>query len=273
MQLLWWDESVMRRALEIYAEYPQCVNISMLALPFYTLTLDDNLEYVKPKLAFLRKYGLTDTGLYDLERWRRLEMRFLDSEMAHGTKYLNEGLRVFCHPLPSVAFIPWPAVVRGGRVKGREVGPPQQFLLRSLDPNEINHVKEATEPVCLENVGIPWGWTCLTPYWVTDLRTIDYWVYWYRDICHRGLRTSWPRWERRGLPAGTSLRSVQRRPRFWLLPIVFQPIWHATRQALKTRLAASWTRLTTLGRLSQTLAALKMLRISGSLRLSHDLTE
>jgi hypothetical protein len=273
MQLLWWDESVMRHAREIYAEYPQCVNISMLVLPFHTLTLDDSLEYIKPKLAFLRGYGLTDTGLYDLERWRRLDMRFLDSESAHAKKYLSQGLRVFCHPLPTVAFIPWPAVVRNGRVKGREVHSPQQFLLQPLNPSEIGHVKEVTEPVCLESVGIPWGWTCLTPYWVTDLRTIDYWVYWYRDIRRRGLRAAWPRWERRGLPTGISLWRVQKRPRFWLLPIVVQPIWHSTRRVLKTRLVAWWTRLTTLDRLSQTLVAPKMLRISGSLRLSHDLTE
>ena len=273
MQMLWWDESVMRRAREIYAEYPQCVNISTLVLPFYSLNADDNLEYIKPKLAFLRGYGLTDTGLYDLERWRRLDMRFLDSETAHAKKYHSQGLRVFRHPLPTVAPIPWPAVVRSGRVRGREVQSPQQFLLRPLNPSEIIQVKEATEPVCLENVGIPWGWTCLTPYWLTDLRTVDYWVYWYRDMRRRGLRAAWPRWERRGLSGGISLRHVERRPRFWLLPVVFQPAWHATRRALKTRLAASWTRLTTLGRLSQTLTALKMLRISDSLRLSHDLTE
>ena len=50
--------------------------------------LSGNLEYIKPNLAFLRDYGLTDTGLYDLERWRRLDMRFLDSETAHAQKYL-----------------------------------------------------------------------------------------------------------------------------------------------------------------------------------------
>jgi hypothetical protein len=273
MQMLWWDESIMRRAREIYTEYPQCVNISMLVLPFFTLTLGDNLEYIKPKLAFLRDYGLTDTGLYDLERWRRLDMRFLDSETGHAKKYLSQGLCVFRHPLPTVAPIPWPAVVRSGRVKGREVQSSQQFLLQPLNPSQISQVKEATEPVCLENVGIPWGWTCLTPYWATDLRRVDYWVYWYRAVRRRGLRAAWPRWERRGLATGTSLRRVQRRPRFGLLPIVFQPIWYSTRRTLEPRLVASWTRLTTPGKLSQTLTALKMLRISDSLRVSQDRTE
>jgi hypothetical protein len=235
MQMLWWDNSVMRRAREIYAEYPECVNICTFAQPRYSLFLSGNVEYVKPDLAFLQNYGLTDSGLYDLERWRRLEMRFLHSEQAHSQKYLTQGLRVFFHPRPTVALIPWPAVVRSGRVVGREVQSAQQFLLRPLTPIETSQVKEATELIPLEDLAVPWGWTCLTPYWVTDLRSINYWVYLYRDMRDRGLRAAWPRWERRGLSGVGSLRQVQRRPRFGLLPVIAQPVWHALRRGLAVR--------------------------------------
>jgi hypothetical protein len=228
MQLLWWDESVLQRAREIYAAYPECVNISMFAQPHYS-SLGGNLEYVKPRLARLRDYGLTDTGLYHLERWRGHDMRFLDSETAHAKKYLDRGLRVFLHPTPAVGLIPWPAVVRGGRIVGREVECRQQFLLRPLSPDQISRVKEAAEPAELESLGIPWGWTCLTPYWATDLRKIDYWVYVYRDIRRRGLLAARPRWERRGLTAGT-LSGVQRRPRLGLWPALVQPAWYAVRR-------------------------------------------
>jgi hypothetical protein len=232
MQLLWWDKSVTRQAREIYAQYPECVNISMFVQPHYSLAYGGNLEYVKPDLAFLADYGLTDSGLYDLERWRKLDMRFLDSERAHSKKYLSQGLRVFFHPLPTAAFIPWPAVVRGGRSRGREPRSAQQFLLRPLTPGEISEVKQAGKPPCLEDLGVPWGWTCLTPYWLTDLRSIDYLVYLYRDMRTRGLRQAWPRWERRGLTTGTSRRSVQRRPRSGLLSVTAQPLWHTLRQTL-----------------------------------------
>jgi len=238
MQMLWWDGSIVRRASEIYAEYPECVNIRMSAMPLYS-GLADDIEYVKPKLVLLREYGLTDSGLYNLDRWRRLDMRFLHSERAHSDKYLSEGLRVFYHPLPAVAFLPWPAVVRGGRIIGKELESHQEFLLRPLTTEEISHVKEGTDPMWLENLAIPWGWSCLTPYWITDLRAIDYWVYWYRDIRSRGLRAAWPRWEHRGLAAGLSWRVAQRRPRFGLLSITFQPIWHCARRALAARRAAS----------------------------------
>jgi hypothetical protein len=232
MQMLWWDNSVMRRAREIYAEYPECVNICTFAQPRYSLFLSGNVEYVKPDLAFLQGYGLTDSGIYDLERWRMLDMRFLHSEKAHSQKYLMQGLRVFFHPRPMVALIPWPTVVRSGRVVGREVQSTQQFLLRPLTPSETSQVKEATELIPLEGLAVPWGWTCLTPYWVTDLRSINYWVYLYRDMRDRGLRAAWPRWERRGLSGVGSLRQVQRRPRFGLLPVIVQPVWHALHRRL-----------------------------------------
>ena len=234
MQMVWWDETVMTRAREIFAEYPECVNIATIAPPRHR-GLADALEYVKPKLMVAKGYGLTDTGLYDLAKWRARGMRFGESETAHAQQYLREGLRVFWHPLPTIAYVPWPAVVRSGRVIGREVRPRQQFLLRPLSGNEISRVKESTQCVWLEEVGIPWGWTCLTPYWTTDLRTILYWVYQYRDMRARGLRAAWPRWERAGLPDGGSLRGVQRAPRFGLLQVLAGSALHMLRKAVRRR--------------------------------------
>jgi hypothetical protein len=231
-QLLWWDSSVVERAREIFAEYPECVNICMHSLPRYSLLLSDGLEYVKPNLAFLRRYGLTDTGLYDLKKWRSLGMRFLDSEERHAKEYLDRGLCVFFHPFPTVAFIPWPAVVRGGKAKGSEPRSPEQFLLRPLTADQVSQLKESTAPVPEEDIAVPWGWTCLTPYWITDLRSINYWVFLYRDIRSRGLRAAWPRWERRGLPAERLRRTTQRRPRLGLLPGFAQPIWYEAQRRL-----------------------------------------
>ena len=234
MQLLWWDAAIPQLASEIFAEYPECVNVQTQALPRH-FTLGEGLEHVKPKLVLMPYYGLTDTGLYDLAKWRARDLRFGHSEEAHALKYHREGLRAFCHPLPTVAPVPWPAVVRAGEVIGREVRPREEFLLRPLTDGEINQVKESTETIWLEDVCVPWGWTCLTPYWVTDLRgtnAISYWVYRYRDIRSRGLRAAWPRWERRGLPDGASVLGVQRAPGFGRLRLVIQPTGYVIRQAI-----------------------------------------
>ena len=231
MQMLWWDESVVRRAREIYAEYPECVNISMMSSSRLIL-LSDHAEFLKPKLMLLAKWGLTDTGLYDVGKWRAREMRFLDSETAHSRKYLGEGLKVFSHPLPTLVQIPWPAVVRRGKVVGHEIEPREEFLLRPLSPSEITRVKESTDPVWSEDICIPWGWTCLTPYWTTDLRSINYVVSIYHAIRLSGLRAAWPRWERGGLPAGASPRGMQRRPRLGMLSVLAVPIWFLLRRTI-----------------------------------------
>ena len=234
MQMVWWDETVITRAEEIYAEFPECVNISTIAMA-RDLTLSGGLEYVKPKLVQLCLYGITDTGLYDLAKWRARGMRFGESEQEHGQQYWAEGLRVLVHPVPAIAFVPWPAVVRSGQVVGREVQLTQRFLLRPLTDSEIVEAKESTEPVWLEQVAIPWGWTCLMPYWTTDLRTITYWVYRYRDMRAHGLRAAWPRWQRAGLPPGASIRGLQRAPRLGGWQVVAGPAWHALLTAVGRR--------------------------------------
>lgn len=234
MQMLWWDSTVTRRAQEIFTEYPTCVNIQTL-IHYQLIRFSDDLEYLKPKLMLYTKYGLTDTGLYDMAKWRAQSMRFGDREQAHASEYLQKGFRVFCHPLPTVAPIPWPAVVRGGKILGREIQPRQEFLLRPLSTPEIARVMESADPVWFEDVGVPWGWSCLTPYWVSDLRSINYLVYLYRSIRRHGLRAAWPTWERRGLAVGTPLRSVQRQPRLGMLAVITVPVGNLLRQAIKNR--------------------------------------
>jgi hypothetical protein len=229
MQLLWWDDSVMRRTREIFAEFPQCVNIQTM-IPYRLLGVSDNLDYFKPNLMFLRNYGLTDTGFYDIAKWRDRDMRFGDHEQVHAREYLREGLQVFCHPLPTVAPIPWPAVVRNGKIVGHEVEPRREFLLRPLSPDEIARVKESIDPVWSEDICVPWGWTCLTPYWVSDLRSILYLVYLRRAIRLHGLRSMWPRWERRGLPGDTSRQEGSRQPRLGMAAVIAVPLWHLLRR-------------------------------------------
>jgi len=234
MQMLWWDQAVTNCAVEIFTDYPECVNIQTL-INYRLLRFSDDLEYLKPKLMFYTKYGLTDTGLYDMSKWRAQGMRFGAREQAHAREYLQQGFRVFWHPLPTVAPIPWPAVVRRGKIIGQEIEPRQEFILRPLSSAEIARVMESADPVWFEDVGVPWDWTCLTPYWVSDLRSINYLVLLYRSIRRHGLRAAWPTWERRGLAAGAPLRSVQRQPRLGMLAVIAVPIWHRLCQAIRKR--------------------------------------
>jgi hypothetical protein len=198
-QMLWWDAELVRKSQEIFASHPRCINIQMQFLSRDKRLTDEWAPPGADGPAKLRKYGLTDTGLYHLGRWQAGSIRFDGAERDHGKRYLGEGLEVLCHPWPTDAPIPWPAVVRSGIQRGREVVTSRPFLLRPLSAEGIARVKEAAGDVWLEDVCVPWGWACATPMWVSDPDSIDYWVLRYRDARQNGLRHLLPRFELRGV--------------------------------------------------------------------------
>ena len=229
MQLVAWDAEALAAARQLYDKVTECVNLHTTAIPADRSRETDAIVPGGP--LHLVRYGLSDTGLYHLARWRERGMDFADSETAHAHLYREQGLKVLCHPCPPVAQIPWPAVVRSGRARGHEVRPVHPLLLRPLDAGERARARSRSEPVWLEDVCIPWGWTCLTPMLPTAPESIDYWVYRYRSLRAGDLRRAIPRWARRGLPPGTRVRRVQRRPPLWQL--VAYPPWHAVRRLLQ----------------------------------------
>lgn len=199
MQMLWWDEELVARTIELFASEPDCVNIHAIALPRDKLLSDDLAGTDPHEVMTLREYGLTDSGIYDLARWQELEMAFRESEGSHGAWYRSKGRVVICHPWPPDAQVPWPAVVRNGAVLGREVKPKEEFLLRPLSRAEIASVKREDRRTWLEDVCIPWGWGALTPMWPYGLESPDYWVFRYRDTLRNGFARALPRPDLRGL--------------------------------------------------------------------------
>jgi hypothetical protein len=197
-QVMWWDDDLVRKTWEVYNAHPRCVNILTQFLS-RDRRMTDDLAASGPGPVRMKHYGLTDTGLYHLGRWRSLGVRFSAAEQTHAKHYLDEGLEVLWHPWPTDAPIPWPAVVRNGVQRGREVATGRPFLLRPLPTRDVARVKGAAGEVWLEDAAIPWGWACATPMWVSDLGSIDYWVLRYRDARRNGLRHALPRLETRGV--------------------------------------------------------------------------
>lgn len=207
-QQMWWDDDLVERSCELYAAHPDCVNIQLQFLSRDRMLTDD-LAATAGGLVRLRNYGLTDTGLYHLGRWQERAMQFGPTERSHARRYLDEGHEVLCHPWPADAPVPWPAVIRNGKQRGREPVTGKPFLLKPLSADDIAALKEAGSTVWLEDVCIPWGWMCATPLWVSDLDSIDYWVLRYRDARRNGLSHVLPRLERRGVE-GRALLNVHR---------------------------------------------------------------
>lgn len=246
MQMLWWDDEVVSRASEIFSAHPECVNVTTLGLSRDRHTPAD-LAVSGDGLVMVRGYGLTDCGLLDLARWTELKMEFGSSESSHAPHYHRRGLRAIVHPWPTVAPIPWPPVVRRGRVRGHEVQRVGVFLLLPLSQEKIAAVKARPAPATLEDVCRPWGWSYLTPIWPTAVESIDYLVFRYRDARANGVLRAVPRWERSGLDPGQSPWSVQRRPTTRdVARFVTDPISEAVRGATG-QIALRWKRRRAVG--------------------------
>jgi hypothetical protein len=210
-QMMWWDDDLIQKTSELYASHPCCVNIQMQFLS-HDKELTDDLALTGDGLVKLRKYGLTDTGLYHLSRWRTQAMQFDPNEQGHARRYLKEGHEVLCHPWPTDAPIPWPPVIRNGTQHGREVVTRKPFLLKPMSSDDIAYLKNAKSTTWLEDVCIPWGWICVTPMWVSGLDSIDYWVIRYRDARKNGFRHILPRLELRGVEGRAFPKSPRYRP-------------------------------------------------------------
>jgi len=208
-QLMWWDDDVVARAMSIYDHHPDCVNISTQILTRDELLGDEVSPSATEGVLALKNYGLTDTGLYHLGRWLSSGLTFGPSERAHSQRALQSGFEVLMHPWPTDAPIPWPAVIREGRQRGREVRTSERFLLRPLSPVKIAEIKGSGNQSWLEDVAVPWGWICLTPYWTTGVNSIDYWVMRSRDARRNGLFSALPRLELRGVSGKDRSRSAR----------------------------------------------------------------
>jgi hypothetical protein len=192
-QMMWWDDELVRKSRDIFVARPMCVNIHMLFLS-RDKGLTDNLVTTDIGLTRLKDYGLTDSGLYHLARWQARAMSFDTAEQRHAKRYLQEGLEVICHPWPTDAQIPWPAVIRNGAQRGRELVTGKPFL-KPLSPSDISLLKYREGIAWIEDFCMPWGWICLSPMWLSGLDSFDYWVLRYRDAKKNGLRHFLPRLE------------------------------------------------------------------------------
>lgn len=207
-QVLWWDDEVVARGVELFERHPRCVNLYTALLSSDRLLGGVFGASEVDGTPTLRHYGVTDTGLYHLGRWRELGLEFGDDESVHARVAREAGLEVVCHPWPTDAPIPWPAVVRGGSIRGREVPLVEPYLLRPLGADEIAAVKEPGRATFLEDVCVPWGWVCLAPMWTTGIDSVDYWAARYHDARRNGLRHALPR----PVTRGVDWRALARHP-------------------------------------------------------------
>jgi len=248
MQLVWWRREIVKEADRLFKLHPSCVNIVTLALS-RDKSLGDELRFdERTGSVLLTKYGMTDTGLYHMRRWRSSDLEFGPSEQAHARRALDRGIVAVLHPWPCVVPVPWPPAIRHGKQRGADPERRKPFFCRPLDEPEIAGVRSSSTPEPLETVCVPWGWWCLTPMWVSDLADPGYWILRYKGAKQNGLAAGVPRIDRRGIPGAGWLALVANphrpsfvalfiRPANALVHVILQR-WAASARTLARRLLA-----------------------------------
>ena len=231
MQLLWWDDDVMRRAQALWGRHPTCINIMTMALSRDRWLTDDLAVHPETGDTLLKNYGLTDTGLYHLGRFRSLGASFGTTEEEYGRRALQAGLRAAVFPWPTEVQVPWPAVVRRGRQRGKEVRTAKELLCKPLSRADLSLLKASSGPSTLEELCVPWGWSCLSPMWNTDLDNIYYWALRRRDLKVNGWRAALPSWVTTGLDSRSDIVLKPHRPSDTAL--VARPLWAHLKASLR----------------------------------------
>jgi hypothetical protein len=212
MQCMWWDGDARAKLAELYRRHPNCVNVHTRAFSSDRALMDDLMTDPRTGDTTIPKYGMTDTGMVDLRRWNRYGMQFLDSEEATASLAAEKGLEAVVSPWPTEVAVPWPAVVRAGRQVGREVKTAKPLLCRPLGDDDIATIKAADRPVAVEEICVPWGWSCLAPMSETDLSKWYYLNYRRRALQRYGWKAGRPTWVVGGLDRRRDLVLAPHRP-------------------------------------------------------------
>ena len=227
MQLLWWDDDVMKRAEDLWRRHRSCVNIMTVALSRDRWLTADLRTDPSTGDILLTPYGLTDTGLYHLGRFKDFGSSFETTEDEHGRRAREAGLEAAVFAWPTEVQVPWPAVVRHGKQRGREIHTRKPFLCKPLSTGQVASLKAATRPVTMEDICVPWGWSCLSPMWNTDLGNVYYLALRRRDFAINGRRDALPRWVTSGLDRRVDILLRPHRPS--LIALFTQPLWSYAR--------------------------------------------
>lgn len=227
MQLLWWDDDVIKRAEDLWGRHRSCINIMTVALSRDRWLTGDLRTDPSTGDTLLAPYGLTDTGLYHLGRFKDFGVSFETTEDEHGRRTREAGLEAAVFAWPTEVQVPWPAVVRHGKQHGREIQTRKPLLCKPLSTGQVASLKAATRPIHMEDICVPWGWSCLSPMWNTDLDNVYYLALRRRDFAVNGWRDALPRWVTSGLDRPVDILLRPHRPS--LVALFTQPLWSCVR--------------------------------------------
>jgi hypothetical protein len=179
------DPTLAATVRRIYELAPNTSNVDILFSKRIAPRPLASLDAISGTAASLeRTSGISDNGFLSADFLRRTGFRFLSSEHEHSRQMLDKGFRMAKLHAPVLAYVPWVATRREGRVIGHEAPPPRKYYLKPFSAEESNRLinAELNEIPTFDDWCRPWGWSCLRPFWATTFSPE------YTSICWRGMR-------------------------------------------------------------------------------------
>ena len=184
MQMMWWSHRIIEACDEIRSSSNKVAPSSMCFFsqlpvrgkrPDYYSIWRDQSEMSCPSLP-----GIADVAIFpaDVARSEQPFFQGSESEMMEWGRANN--FRVGLHPMPFLAPIPFPRTARDMRRTSRQldrIDKTQPLLVLNAPGMALvqNFAGQSLHPLYMEDLVVPNGWRCLTPYWPSDTNNAE-WV-------------------------------------------------------------------------------------------------
>ena len=188
MQLMFWDQNV-EAEIESMFSYSNdksrrivCISTAFPCRGKFLASQYDSMLGSERSLPFqYTNSGMADVGVWSTKEFARSGLAFLGTEGAMQSKLSARGFILPVLSTPIVAFVPWPAVVRRGKIRGRQANidlAERRLLVLRKQPSN----KQDSAVPWMENSVFPNGWTTLFPYWPTAIDQLK-WLQRRADAC------------------------------------------------------------------------------------------
>jgi len=182
---LWWDDKILQLSLEIFNKFDDCLSLTNT---FSRAKYDRNIYlnkqphkdlFSKSQKKKFRLFDLnssySDCGIFDVKKLEKIKFKFEGTTHDNCEKYYNLGYRLYNHPWPCAAAIPWPAVARKGKIIGKVFNYEKELAMSFKKGANHKLIMKSKSRIFYHEDWVHSTFDyCLEPTWVTELDVFDY---------------------------------------------------------------------------------------------------
>ena len=183
MQLMMWTPGIESTVIELFKKHKKvffvgtgflrkCVN-SDINKNFIIKVFKSKYFKKKKEILISKNNAVGDWGIFDLKKMDKINFSFRKNENFLSKNLHKKGFYSILIPIPFVATLPWPAVIRKGKIYGSVLQLNNKKYLKlnqNMSEKKIFKLKLPWTENCIK----PNGWWALEPNWVTDLNFFEY---------------------------------------------------------------------------------------------------